>query len=166
MFRLQRKRGLVGIAMSAAIALWLTAPQLQAKSWNPFAKPAVGVPETVSSTARPKFDGERPQFGAGKSWSSAPSNNQPGVFSRVGQGASRTMAKTKNALTLGKGKGTVTTVSKFPNHAGGYQSKPISSSGSSGGMLRRWLKPSAAPQSSSGPPATTNEFLQLKRPKF
>lgn len=166
MFRLQRKRGLAGFAMGAAIAFWLTAPpQLHAKSWNPFAKPAVGVPETVSSTARPKFDGERPQFGAGKSWSSAPSN-KPGVFSKVGQGASRTMAKTKNAFTLGKGKGNVTTVSKFPNHAAGYQSKPVAASGSSGGMLRRWLKPSAAPQSSSGPPATTNEFLQLKRPKF
>lgn len=163
MFRHQGGRSILR-GVVCVLALGQAAAPATAKGWNPFSKDDAAVPQTVSSTARPTFDGERPQFGEGKSWSTAASS-KPGVFSRVGQGTSRAFSKTKNALTFGKSKPTSTTVSTFPRHAGGYQSKPLSASRNSGGMLKNWLKPSAASRS-TGPPATTNEFLSLQRPKF
>lgn len=157
----QRKHRSFVSAMSL-VAVALAATPLGAKGWNPFAK-AAPTSETVSSTARPKFDGERPEFGENESWSSIESP-RPNVFSRVGQGTSRALSKTKDALTFRKDKSAPVTISKYPQHAAGLKSKPVSAS-SKPGMLRRWLKPSQ-PSRPSGPPATTNEFLSLERPKF
>ncbi len=151
---------IVGALVGLAVAL--TATPLPAKGWNLFAKEAP-TSETVSSTARPKFDGERPEFGENESWSSIESP-RPNVFSRVGQGTSRALSKTKDALTFRKDKSAPVTISKYPQHAAGLKSKPVAAS-SKPGMLRRWLKPSQ-PSRPSGPPATTNEFLSLERPKF
>lgn len=144
----------------------LGAESASAGAWTPWAKDKSNSPEAVSSTARPTFDGERPAPGGGNGVMSTHAPAKPGVMSRVSQGTSRALSKTKDALSLRKDDSAGVTVSKFPKHAPGYRSTPVSASTQKGGFLKRWIRPSDAGSRPSGPPATTGEFLSLDRPKF